>query len=72
MVATGKLTFHISTPAPVVQVTFSPFLLIADIIAERRWDESFAASQETLRKLGQAALEDYHAGKTEPLDPDHL
>ena len=39
---------------------------------ERAWDASFARSQDFLQRLGQQALADYHAGNTEPLDPDKL
>lgn len=39
---------------------------------EDLWDRSFATSHDVLRKLGQHALDEYIAGRTEPLDPDAL
>jgi hypothetical protein len=39
---------------------------------EAKWDAAFAASQPQLLKLAEEALEEYQAGKTEPLDPDNL
>lgn len=40
--------------------------------SDAAWDRSFAASQGFLTSLGDKALADYEAGKTELLDPDHL
>lgn len=45
---------------------------IADAVDEWRWDRSFAKSQDALQRLGDEALAEYLAGKTEPLDPDTL
>ncbi len=38
----------------------------------RLWDALFARSVEKLDQLAEQALEDYRAGRTEPLDPDKL
>jgi hypothetical protein len=43
-----------------------------EIEEERRWDASFARSQDLLKRLGDMALADFLAGDTEPLDPDKL
>jgi len=40
--------------------------------SERRWQETFAASQDFLAELGDKALADFLAGNTEVLDPDNL
>jgi hypothetical protein len=40
--------------------------------SERRWQESFAASQDFLKEWGDRVLTDFLAGTTEPLDPDNL
>ena len=39
---------------------------------EATWDAAFAASDHKLDKLAEQALDDYRAGRTEPLDPDKL
>jgi len=38
--------------------------------AERRWDESFARSQDLLAQMAEKALQEYRAGKTTPLFED--
>jgi hypothetical protein len=45
--------------------------LLAEIESERKWDELFSRPpSEALERMAQEALEDYHAGRTTPLDPD--
>jgi len=39
---------------------------------DRRWDASFAKSQEFLAQLAAEGIEEFRAGRTEPLDPDTL
>jgi hypothetical protein len=46
--------------------------ILEEIATERRWSELFEHSQDTLSKLADEALKDYHTGKTEPLDPTKL
>ena len=46
--------------------------LLAELAAERRWDEAFASSQSALERLADEALEDQRAGRTRKLDPDAL
>ena len=41
-------------------------------IEDRRWNRSFAHSQDTLERLADEALAEARAGRTEPLDPDRL
>jgi hypothetical protein len=38
--------------------------------AERRWDESFARSQDLLAQMAEKALQEYRAGNTTPLFED--
>ncbi len=45
-------------------------IIIDELIAERRWEQAFDKSPDLLEKLANEALEEYHAGKTLPLDPD--
>lgn len=46
--------------------------ILAELADERGWDASFAASQDALAELANEALADFHAGRTQPLDPDKL
>jgi hypothetical protein len=46
--------------------------ILAELADERRWDASFAASHDALAELANEALADFHAGRTQPLDPDNL
>jgi hypothetical protein len=57
----GKLTAQ-------EQDEFAQFLL-AEMTAERRWDEQFARSQDVLERLAAEALAEHEAGLTEPLTP---
>ena len=43
-----------------------------EIKAERRWEASFASSQDALKRLADEALAEHDAGESEPLDPDAL
>lgn len=46
--------------------------LLADIEAELRWEATLDETSESLSALADEALRDFHAGRTEPLDPDTL
>lgn len=46
--------------------------LLAELDAEKRWDELFADTQDVLAFLADEALAEHSAGKTNPLDPKHL
>ena len=47
-------------------------VILAEIEDERRWDESFSRSQDTLAQLATSAMTEYHAGQTQELDPETL
>ncbi|HEX9736935.1 MAG TPA: hypothetical protein VGG06_33635 [Thermoanaerobaculia bacterium] len=47
-------------------------LILAELEAEQRWDESFARSQDALARLGEEALAEHRAGRSKPLDPNTL
>ena len=53
------------------QEAFAAWIL-AELESERRWDDLFARSQGLLAKMAEEARREYHAGLTEPLDPDTL
>ncbi len=44
--------------------------ILEELASERRWDEAFARSQDTLERMADEALAEYRAGKTEELNPD--
>lgn len=45
-------------------------LLMAEIASETRWNVAFADSQPQLARLAADALAEFHAGRTQPLDPE--
>jgi len=46
--------------------------LIAEITSERKWEGSFAESEDVLDKLADEALAEHLRGETKPLDIDRL
>jgi hypothetical protein len=46
--------------------------VLEELEAERKWDETFARSEEVLDKLADEALNEYHHGKTKPLSQKSL
>lgn len=43
-------------------------IILEELLAEKRWDEAFAKSQDKLGQLADEALRDRGAGSTTPLD----
>jgi hypothetical protein len=43
-------------------------MILEELADEERWAQSFAASQRQLSTLAKEALEEYHSGRTKPLD----
>ena len=54
------------------QDQFGQWLLEALESDERRWDAAFAAAPDKLRRLARKALDEFHSGRTEALDPEKL
>lgn len=46
--------------------------ILAELEDEVRWDTAFAKSQDMLAKLAGEAMAEYHAGKTQELNPETL
>jgi len=42
--------------------------LLDELIAEERWSQAFAGSQDVLGRLAREAIEEHRQGKTRPLD----
>jgi hypothetical protein len=47
-------------------------MILEELEEEQRWDDSFARSPDLLAKLAAEAMDEYHAGKTQALDPETL
>ncbi|MEA5509052.1 hypothetical protein VB715_04675 [Crocosphaera sp. UHCC 0190] len=47
-------------------------MILEEIEDDRRWDESFSRSPDILAKLAASAMAEYHAGKTQELDPETM
>ena len=47
-------------------------LLLAEIDADRHWDELFAQPSDVIERMADQALEDHRQGRTRPLDPETL
>jgi hypothetical protein len=47
-------------------------VLLAEIDADRRWDELLAKPSDVIERMADKALEDYRLGRTLPLDPETL
>jgi hypothetical protein len=46
--------------------------MLAELASEKRWDQAFARTQDSLAKLGQRALIEHRKGRTKPLNPGAL
>jgi len=42
--------------------------VLAELESEKRWAKSFASSQDKLAQMADEALQEFKAGKTQPLD----
>ncbi len=47
-------------------------IVLAELAAQQRWDETFACSQDALSKLADEALAEHRAGRTKPLNVEDL
>lgn len=47
-------------------------LILEELEDERKWQISFAQSQDALARLAEEALAEHRAGQTQPLDPETL
>ncbi len=46
--------------------------VLEELESERKWEKSFAGSEDVLGKLADEALVEHEEGKTRPLDVDKL
>ena len=47
-------------------------MILEELEDDLRWDKAFSRSPNTLAKLAATAMAEYHAGKTQELDPETL
>jgi len=47
-------------------------MILEELEDDLRWDLAFAHSADALAKLAASAMAEYHAGKTQELDPEIL
>ena len=45
-------------------------MILEELEDDRRWDESFTRSPNLLAQMAATAMEEYHAGQTQELDPE--
>ena len=43
-------------------------LVLEELASEQRWESAFAASQQPLSEMARAALREFEAGQTRPMD----
>jgi len=46
--------------------------LLEELASQRRWEDTFANSQDALTTLAEEALTEHHHGRTQNLDPHKL
>ena len=46
--------------------------LLDELASERRWNDTFGSSHDTLEKFAEEARNDHRASHTRPLEPDPL
>jgi methylase of polypeptide subunit release factors len=46
--------------------------LLAELDADRRWEELLAQPSDVIERMAEKALEDHRLGRTFPLDPESL
>ncbi len=62
--------FTVASKLPDKEQDAMAALLLEELASEQRWDGAFAASSDQLSKMARAALREFEAGKTRPMDAD--
>jgi hypothetical protein len=62
--------FAAASKLPATEQDAIASLLLAELESERRWSETFAASQDQLAALADEALREFEAGDTLPMNLD--
>ena len=67
-----KQAFAKASKLPQVEQNVMARWLIDEMASDRKWDQTFAKSEDGLSKLAGEALKEHHSGKTKRLDPNKL
>lgn len=46
--------------------------LLDELVAEKKWEEAFASSEDIMGRLADEAIEEHKQGRTKPLDIDSI
>jgi hypothetical protein len=57
---------------PIEEQDWIAACLLAEIDANRKWDELLAQPSDVIERMADEALENHRRGNTLPLDPDEL
>ena len=60
--------FAAASKLPQEDQDMSAKMLLDDLAAEEKWDETFARSQDKLALLADEALAEHHSGRTKKLE----
>jgi len=63
-----KNAFEAASKLPEAEQDALAAAILEELESERRWDELFERSADTLAKLAKEALDEDRAGRTRPLD----
>jgi len=63
-----KKAFEAASKLPEAEQDALAAAILEELASERRWDELFEPSTDTLAKLAKEALAEDRAGRTRPLD----
>lgn len=63
-----KKAFEAASKLPEAEQDALAAAILEELESEKRWDELFQASPDTLAKLAKEALAEGEAGRTRPLD----
>ena len=64
--------FKVASGLPALEQNALARRLLAELDSEKRWDNSFAESEDLLAELAAEALDDDRKGRTSSLDLDKL
>ena len=67
-----KKAFEVVSQLPDDEQDAMAELLLAELASEKKWEERFAKSQDSLSLLAQEALDEHESGETEVLAPELL
>ena len=67
-----KTAFEKASRLPDVEQNALAKWLLEELETEKKWDQSFAESEDILGQLGDEALAAQEQGKTKPMDIDKL